>query len=110
MSREHGDASREATAPRLVNAPHTGNPWIDHHASFRRADMLLAAQKLASRGSYPLLSDQKEIIRLAIVGHDVMSILGGGEIIEMGPVAQAVSRLEGSHRAQIEALGFKIRE
>lgn len=79
--------------------PDTGNPWIDHYASFRRADMLRAAQKAAADGSFPSAKDQQEIIRLAIAAHDCMSILGGGELIEVGTLAQAVFRLRSGDSA-----------
>jgi len=71
----------------------TGNPWEDHAASFANADRLRRAKKAIIAGQMPPVEDLEKIIALAIEAHDCMSLIGGGEIIELGPLAMAVFKL-----------------
>lgn len=82
----------------------TGNPWEDHAASFARADMLFRRRRALDRGESLALEDQKTLLSLAIEAHDAMSILGGGEIISFGKLAQAIMDIAGteSDKAQLD--------
>ena len=84
----------------------TGNPWFDHAGSFEQADMLRLVRKQVRDGDVPSMADIERIVGLAIQAHDAMSIIGGGELIDLGPLPSAILEIAGTGSDKEQANGL----
>lgn len=82
------------------------NPFIAHANSFEQADMLRFVRRQVKDGDMPSMADIERIVALAIEAHDAMSVIGGGEVIEFGPLASAIVEIaeSGADKEQAEEL------
>jgi len=105
MNRQKNDnnTQREGGCSLPACSALTGNPWFDHAGSFEQADMLRLVRQQVRDGDVPSMADIERTVRLAIQAHDAMSIIGGGELIDLGPLASAVLEIAGTESDKEQA-------